>query len=451
MSPLKLWRAARALAWGVMSLAALGANLCQAQVVGEVEFSRGVGVLQSPGRAPQILGQGLALHEGDRLTTADSAFSIVRLQDGTQMTLRPNTELVLQRYRFQADAPDNQMVLRLLRGGVRTISGSMAKSSPDAAQLQTRWGDLQIRGTDFDARLCGSDCKAQVVGNGQVPRPNPMRASAKVALVDGPLAALEPGGQRRNLVKGASIYPGETVQTGAATTALLAFRDESRMTVGPATRFRLDNFVFDKNNQAEGQFFGSLLRGSLRALTGLIGRANQRNVSYSAPTATIGIRGTGLDLDCPDELRCSFFTWLGTISVTPLAPLEPQDLPAGQGLSVSATELRALGQPTLERLLRPDSVDIDFDELFAEEDVMPDEEGLYLFVRDGHIEASGSRKKLHLGRGETGFVSFSGNAIRPRLVPLFLDFDPTPMPNSRIPALRNLLQELGVRDVQQCK
>ena len=58
---------------------ALLANSCAAlaQPVGEVEFSRGVGFAQSPGKLPRALGKGLQLNEGDRLTTSDGAAAII--------------------------------------------------------------------------------------------------------------------------------------------------------------------------------------------------------------------------------------------------------------------------------------------------------------------------------------------------------------------------------------
>jgi hypothetical protein len=95
----------------------------RAQSAGEVEFSRGAGVAQAPGKLPRTLGKGLALNEGDRLTTSEGSTAIVKLQDGTRMTLRPNSELILQNFKFKEDSPDNSMVMQLLRGGFRAVTG----------------------------------------------------------------------------------------------------------------------------------------------------------------------------------------------------------------------------------------------------------------------------------------------------------------------------------------
>src|SRR5881397_3231124 len=94
----------------------VAATAAMAQAAGEVEFSRGVGFAQSPGTAPRTLGRGLELKEGDRLTTSDGGSAIIKLQDGTRMTVRPNTEMVLTQYHFKENAPDNSMLMQLVRG-----------------------------------------------------------------------------------------------------------------------------------------------------------------------------------------------------------------------------------------------------------------------------------------------------------------------------------------------
>src|SRR6185369_10460005 len=132
----------------------LAASMASAQSAGEVEFARGVGFAQMPGQAPRTLGKGLPLKEGDRLTTADGASAIIKLDDGTRMTVRPNSEIVLQQYRFKENAPDNSMLMQLVRGGFRALTGLISKNAPNAARIQTHTATIGIRGTDFDARVC---------------------------------------------------------------------------------------------------------------------------------------------------------------------------------------------------------------------------------------------------------------------------------------------------------
>lgn len=436
----------------LLGLVLLGMSLsAAAQTAGEVEFSRGVGVAQAPGQLPRTLGKGLALNEGDRLTLAEGATAIIKLQDGTRMTLRPNSEMIVQKYKFNEGDADNSMVLQLLRGGFRAITGLISKGSPDAAKVQTATATIGIRGTDFDARLCGPECKEESSKVTEKSRPNAVRASAKLVEAQGGISATDGAGVKRNLVTGASVYPDETVDTAAGAKGVLVFRDDSRLTLGASTRFKIDNFVFDEKNPAEGRFLLSLVHGSMRALTGLIGKANNRNVGYSTPTATIGIRGTGLDLDCSAADACSFFTWLGTIEVTQAGQTDAKLLPAGQGLYVSRTAIRSLTGSTLEDLPRPDTVPVNFQQLFSVGGVSAGEEGLFVYVREGHIELTTAKETLHLGRGETGFAGSSGQTGRPAEIPLFILYDKVPMPNNANPMLSSVMGEASQLSSNQCR
>jgi hypothetical protein len=422
---------------------------------GEVEFTRGVGYAQTPGQTARILGRGLEFKEGDTLSTAAGSTAIVRMQDGTRMTLRPGTDLVVQQFQYRPEAPNNSMVLQLFTGGLRAITGLISKNAPEAAKLRTKTATIGIRGTDFDARICQSECVAESSRVSESARANAVQASAKIVATQGQIMAVDGAGTRRRLVDGAAIYPGETVETGSAARGVLAFRDDSRLTLGAATRFRVDSFTYDDKNPGEGKFLVSLLRGSVRALTGLIGKANNRNVGFTTATATIGVRGTGLDMQCDEA--CSFFTWLGTIEVTPTGTSQGtglsalQVLSAGQGLIVDANGMRPAPAPMLEDLPRPDTVPVDTKQLFSETAMSGDPEGLYVFVRDGHIEITTASETLHLGKGETGFASDTGRTVRPLLMPLFLEFDRIPKPDSTNPMLQSILNETGNRSAKQCR
>lgn len=440
-----------------MLLAGLAA-LCSpvlAQNAGEVEFARGVGFVQTPGQAPRTLGRGVPLKQGDRLSTSDGSTVIVKLEDGTKMTLRPNSELLLQQYRFKADAPvENSMVMHLVRGGFRAVTGLISKGAPDAARVETATATIGIRGTDFDARICGAECRNEAgrVAQASTPRPSQVQASAKMVSSQGQVNVLDSAGQSRRLADGGSVYPGETVETEANARAVIAFRDESRMTVGGGTRFKVENFVFDEKAPTEGRFLVSLARGSLRALTGLIAKANVNNVSFRTTTATIGIRGTGLDMSCVSEAACSFFTWLGSITVTPQGQTALQVLQAGQGLIVTATGIQPLTESPLQQLQRPDGVTVDTKQLFSSGSGNSNEEGLYVYVRDGHIEVVAFGETLQLGKGETAYAgTTAANVYRLPITPLFIDYDRVPLPGARNPGVLGVLNDLGLGSVNQCR
>ncbi|TFZ00982.1 hypothetical protein EZ313_21390 [Ramlibacter henchirensis] len=451
MLELNIHRSATTLCIGALLTLCGGAAL--AQSAGEVEFARGVGFAQSPGQPPRTLGKGLPLSEGDRLTTSDGASAILRLEDGTRMTVRPNSELVITQYRYRENASDNNMLLQMVRGGFRAVTGLISKNAPNAAKVQTSTATIGIRGTDFDARLCSRDCGAEAARVAESARPNAVLASAKVVQSQGEIHAVDADNNRRRLVEGGGIYPGDVVETAPGARAVIAFRDDSRITLGSSTRFRIDNFVYDEQNAGEGRFLASLLRGSVRALTGLIAKANNRNVGLSTATATIGIRGTGFDAACPGECtgnNLNLFTWLGSIAVTPQGRTGMEILQAGQGLVVLPTgTVEPLTAPPAIEGPRPDEVTVP-PKLFAMENLPDTEEGLFVYVRDGHIEVATAGDVLHLGRGEAGFAAQQGTTVRPLNIPKFLDFDVVPMPTSRNPLLQSVLQDNNIKARNTC-
>jgi hypothetical protein len=427
---------------------------------GEVEFMRGVGFAQTPGQTPRTLGKGLNLQEGDRLTTADGATAVVKLQDGTRMTVRPGSEMVLSQFKYKQDAQDNSMVINMLRGGLRAITGLIAKGSPNAARIQTNTATIGIRGTDFDARICSRDCGNEAERVAQAAKPNAIQASAKVLSARGEVIAVDSTGQRRRLVDGGGVYPGDVVETGQGTQAVLAFRDESRVTVGATSRFRIDNFVFDSKNAGEGRMLTSILKGTVRALSGLIGKANSKNVSYSTSTATIGIRGTEVIIICTGACAgegagqgegLTVYTYSGQVEVLRLGGSnDVMLLIAGQGLFLTPNTIQNLSIEPINNLIVPGSLQV-APNLFSSDNVNENQEGLYVLVRDGHIVLITNSSVLHLGRNEAGFVGGDGSTIRPQIVPRFLEFDRIPLPNSGNFSVIALLGDSDIRVVRVCR
>jgi hypothetical protein len=94
------------------------------------------------------------------------------------------------------------------------------------------------------------------------------------------------------LAKGGSINSGHAIVTGGDGRAQVRFTDGGLVSLQPNTEFKIANYV-DQNNPKEDRFLVDLLRGSMRAITGLIGKRNRDNYRLTTTTATIGIRGSG--------------------------------------------------------------------------------------------------------------------------------------------------------------
>ena len=109
--------------------------------------------------------------------------------------------------------------------------------------------------------------------------------------VQGDVHLLSAGGDARLARPGDRVSPIDRISTGPASAASLVLRDGTALVLGPDSRLDLKQFHFDSTTQ-DGGLLVSLLRGSLRMVSGLIGKTNPDAVRVDTQTATIGIRGT---------------------------------------------------------------------------------------------------------------------------------------------------------------
>ena len=112
-----------------------------------------------------------------------------------------------------------------------------------------------------------------------------------VKFVRGNVQLLNGAGATRAANPGDALGAVDRIVTGADSSASVVLRDDTTLVVGPASRLDLKEFHFDGTTH-EGGMLVSLLRGSMRMITGLIGKTNPDAVRIETQTATIGIRGT---------------------------------------------------------------------------------------------------------------------------------------------------------------
>jgi len=102
-----------------------------------------------------------AVYAGDTIVVGKNAFVQIRFTDGGLFSLRPDSEFKVSEYRHQEQKTENgKVVFELLKGGLRTISGSIGKKDKENYQLKTPVSTIGIRGTHYGVRLCAGDCMA---------------------------------------------------------------------------------------------------------------------------------------------------------------------------------------------------------------------------------------------------------------------------------------------------
>jgi hypothetical protein len=116
--------------------------------------------------------------------------------------------------------------------------------------------------------------------------------AGRVNFVSGKVEAIAADGSRRTLTKGELVNSGERLETNKGRVQI-RFTDGSFISLQPNTVFGLDNYAFNKAKPEDGSLLFNFIRGSMRTVSGAIGKTNRANYKVQTPVATIGIRGTG--------------------------------------------------------------------------------------------------------------------------------------------------------------
>lgn len=122
------------------------------------------------------------------------------------------------------------------------------------------------------------------------------QAAATAISVAGDVKLTPKGGAIGALAEGQRIDTGADIKTGSNSGVTLRFDDGQLVALTSNSNFVVDEYRFNPHKPAEGSFVSSLLRGGLRSVTGLIGKANPAEVKVKTDVATIGIRGTDFQL-----------------------------------------------------------------------------------------------------------------------------------------------------------
>jgi len=407
-------------------------------------------VTRADGRQ-SILARGTALGVGDALSTTRNSTVRLRFTDGGETAVRPDSRITVQEYSYARDNPQgDSLVLGLIRGGLRAITGSIGKrGNVDAYKLNINTATIGIRGTDYTARYCNNDCKGEGDPIVRSTRPNSSApVIGRLMQAQGPVT-VERDAKQQEIIQGAPLYATDKVSTTTGGSAVLAFRDDTRVTLNSGTQLALAQFSFDAAQPARGAMLFQLLSGGLRVATGLIGKSAPRQVKFQTSTATIGIRGTVFDLSCgktdagddpqPAEvtdIECNQALFASTRSgeIT-LTGADGRELviPAGQSGVVPGSQGSARALPATPGFFNslgtpaPESVDVNLDQLFGTSTAPTEASGVYLMVREGKVVLGQSGQVIALDAGESAFAGAGGQSVAPiRLAstPILLDRDP---------------------------
>jgi len=123
-------------------------------IVGSVKTAQGGAVVRR-GTDSIPAREGMHLLLDDTLQTGADGLLGAILQDGTRISLGPNTELKIDRFLYQPSDGKFGLLLRLGRGVLAYISGRIAQFAPESVTVETPIGVLGLRGTHFAVSISG--------------------------------------------------------------------------------------------------------------------------------------------------------------------------------------------------------------------------------------------------------------------------------------------------------
>ncbi|HCI13773.1 MAG TPA: hypothetical protein DFK12_07380 [Gallionellaceae bacterium] len=131
-------------------------------------------------------------------------------------------------------------------------------------------------------------------------------AAGIVTHLGGVLNVTRADGTKKLLSIKSEVQQGDVLRTEQDTYARIRFTDGSEVVLRPETVFKIERYRFNAvpTEAKRDGFMMRLVKGGLRAVTGLIGKRDPSNVRMRAGTATIGIRGTHWGVMCVGEDTC---------------------------------------------------------------------------------------------------------------------------------------------------
>ena len=115
---------------------------------GDVEITTGGTV--SP------LGRGDFVFEGARIVVGERSFAVLQFVDGAKLSLRPESSIVVERYRFFGNGSDTA-TLKVLSGGLRINPGAISSNNSAAYRIRTPSGSLMLSEAEGSLTVCGDE------------------------------------------------------------------------------------------------------------------------------------------------------------------------------------------------------------------------------------------------------------------------------------------------------
>jgi len=145
----------RILVWVLGVMASLATSLVFANATA---FSVSGNVsAQTGAAAARVVRQGDTLRAGDTVITGAASSAVLRFEDGQIAALSANSRMVIQAFEYNEQAKTGNIVLNLLSGGMRALTGLIGRNQPSRVTYKAGNYTIGIRGTDVEIATDGGN------------------------------------------------------------------------------------------------------------------------------------------------------------------------------------------------------------------------------------------------------------------------------------------------------
>ena len=138
-------------------------------VAATAQFVSGAVTLVTPDGNREPVERGKELRAGDTLLTGDDGRIHLRFNDGGFVSLIPNSEFRIEAYAYSGTLDGTERLsMRLLKGGLRTMTGRIGKLAQEAYEMATRAATIGIRGTEYTLLYQPDDTLSGSVAEGKI-------------------------------------------------------------------------------------------------------------------------------------------------------------------------------------------------------------------------------------------------------------------------------------------
>jgi len=141
----------------------LFANLALAQGAGVVAHLDGTAQVQTGTATPRVLRLGDQVLQGDTVSTGANSSIVLKFDDGEVAALSQNSRMTITAYQYEPSSRTGNMLLSLVRGGMRAITGLLGANHPERVAYRAATTTIGIRGTDVEIATDGADVVVTVL------------------------------------------------------------------------------------------------------------------------------------------------------------------------------------------------------------------------------------------------------------------------------------------------